>query len=353
MHQYVQHSAGGGFLPRVAINIVRFNQEFSLLERSIQAALNQDLEDFEVVLTENGSSDSIKELILQRFRHDARFRYTENASNLGFAGGHNRFLHTTDAEFVLPLNPDTQLTPEYTRTVLTVFSNPAVAAAEGKMLKPVPLPDGRYILDGTGMFLSRNRRAGERGQLQIDNGQFDHSTDIFGVSATAAIYRTSALDRIKHGLAEYFDEDLFTYWEDLDLAWRLRLAGFECRYVPEAIVYHSRSANQSKDGFTRLGALVANTRNLPLRVVQWDWRNHLLTIIKNDFGSSLLRDLPRIAVREVALFGYLCVVRPRILFSIPEFFRLLPRILRKRRLVQGSRAVSSRQIGQWFKNAQR
>src|SRR6201996_7780900 len=204
---------------QLAINIVRYNQEFPLLEDSIQAALNQDLDNFEVVLTENGSSDSIKGRLLQRFGADHRFRYEENTTNLGFAGGHNRFIHTVDAEFVLPLNPDTQLTPEYARTVLAVFSDPLVAAAEGKMLKPVPLPDGRYILDGTGMSLSRARRAGERGQLQIDEGQFDHSTNVFGVSATAAIYRTSALERVKHGDTEYFDEDLFTYWEDLDLAW--------------------------------------------------------------------------------------------------------------------------------------
>jgi len=338
---------------QLAINIVRYNQEFSLLERSIQAALNQDLEDFEVVLTENGSSDSVKDLLLHRFGSDARFRYRENASNLGFAGGHNRFIYTANAEFVLPLNPDTQLSPNYARTVLAIFRDPRVAAAEGKMLKPVPLPDGRYILDGTGMSLTRARRAGERGQLQIDEGQFDQSTDVFGVSATAAIYRTSSLQHIKHGEAEYFDEDLFTYWEDLDLAWRLRLAGFECRYVPGAIVYHSRSANQSKDGFARIGAFVANTRSLPLRVLQWDWRNHLLTIIKNDFGFSLLRDLPRIAVREFAYLSYLCLVRPRILLAVPEFFRLLPRILRKRKLVQSSRAVSSRQMGQWFESARR
>ena len=340
-------------MPQLAINIVRYNQEFSMLERSIQAALNQDFEDFEVVLTENGSSDSVKELLLQRFGPDPHFRYTENASNLGFAGGHNRFIHTADAEFVLPLNPDTQLTPEYARTVLAVFSDSSVAAAEGKMLKPTPLPDGRYILDGTGMSLSRARRAGERGQLQIDSGQFDRTTNVFGVSATAAIYRTSALERIKHGEAEYFDEDLFTYWEDLDLAWRLQLAGFSCCYVPGAIVYHSRSANQSKDGFKRIGAFIANTRSLSLRVVQWDWRNHLLTIIKNDFGSSFFRDLPHIAVREVVVFAYLCVVRPGILLAVPEFLRLLPRILRKRKLVQGSRAVSSRQMGQWFESAQR
>jgi GT2 family glycosyltransferase len=338
---------------QLAINIVRYNQEFSLLERSIQAALNQDLDNFEVVLTENGSSDSIKGSVLERFGGDPRFRYAENAANLGFAGGHNRFIHTADAEFVLPLNPDTQLTPEYARTVLVVFSDPFVAAAEGKMLKPVPLPDGRYILDGTGMCLSRARRAGERGQLQIDDRQFDDNTNVFGVSATAAIYRTSALERIKHGEAEYFDEDLFTYWEDLDLAWRLRLAGFECRYVPGAIVYHSRSANQSKDGFTRIGAFIANTRSLSLRVVQWDWRNHLLTIIKNDFGLSLLRDLPRIALRELAIFAYLCVVRPQILIAVPEFFRLLPKILSKRKLVQSNRAVSSRQMEQWFESAQR
>lgn len=338
---------------QLSINIVRFNQDFSMLEKSIQAALEQDLEDFEVVLTENGSSRPIKEEILKRFGEHSRFRYADNESNLGFAGGHNRFIQTAHAEFVMPLNPDTQLTPTYARTVLAAFHDPSVAAAAGKMLKPEPMPDGRYILDGTGMFLSRSRRAGERGQLQIDEGQFDQSLDVFGVSATAAIYRTSALEHIKHGEAEYFDEDLFTYWEDLDLAWRLRLAGFASRYVPQAIVFHSRSANQSKQGFTRIGAFVANTRSLSISVVKWDWRNHLLTIIKNDFGESLLRDLPRIVLREVAYFCYLCALRPQLLSAVPGFFRLLPRILGKRHLVQGNRTVSSERMGQWFSVAQR
>jgi GT2 family glycosyltransferase len=338
---------------QLAINIVRFNQEFSLLEQSLQAALDQDLDSFEVVLTENGSSDSIRDSLIERFGSNPRFRYAENAANLGFAGGHNGFIHTADAEFVLPLNPDTQLTPGYGRAVLAAFSDPAVAAAEGKMLKPIPMPDGRFVLDGTGMSVSRSRRAGERGQLQPDNGQFDQSTDIFGVSATAAIYRKSALERVKHGDAEYFDEDLFTYWEDLDLSWRLRLAGFQCRYVPTAIVYHSRSANQSKDGFSQIGALVANTRSLSVRVVQWDWRNHLLTIIKNDFGSSLRHHLPWILLREVSVFCYLSVVRPQVLFALPGFFRLLPSILRKRKLVRQSRVISSEEIGRWFEAAER
>lgn len=338
---------------QLSINIVRFNQDFSLLEKSIQAALEQDLEDFEVVLTENGSSHSIKEEILKCFGEHSRFRYVDNESNLGFAGGQNRFIRTAHAEFVMPLNPDTQLTPMYARTVLAAFHDPNVAAAEGKMLKPEPTSDGRYVLDGTGMFLSRSRRAGERGQLQIDEGQFDQNLYIFGVSATAAIYRTSALEHIKHGEAEYFDEDLFTYWEDLDLAWRLRLAGFSSCYVPQAIVYHSRSANQSKEGFAKIGAFVANTHSLSIPVVKWDWRNHLLTIIKNDFGVSLLRDLPRIVTREVAIFCYLCVVRPQFLSAVPELFRLLPRMLRKRKAVGRLRTVSSSQMGQWFETAQR
>lgn len=340
-------------MPLLAINIVRFNQEFAMLERSLQAALQQDLDDFEVVLTENGSADSIKAQLLHRFGADPRFRYAETGSNLGFSGGHNHFIQASDAEFVLPLNPDTELTPAYTRNVLAAFLDPGVAAAEGKMLKPDPLPDGTAILDGTGMSISRTRRAGERGQLQPDRGQFDQSTDVFGVSATAAMYRKSALERVKHGASEYFDEDLFTYWEDLDLAWRLRLAGFSCRYVPQAVVYHSRSANQSQDGVTHIQSFVENTRSLSLRVAQWDWRNHLLTIIKNDFGVSLLRDLPRIVAREVALLLYFLAVRPRVLLAVPELLRLLPRMLAKRRLVQRSRAVSSKEMGRWFASAER
>jgi len=216
------------------------------------------------------------------------------------------------------------------------------------MLKPDPLPDNSWVLDGTGMTISRARRARERGQLEVDKGQYDTARDVFGVSATAAAYRMSSLEKIKLDQSEYFDEDFFTYWEDLDLSWRLRLAGFRCSYVPQAVIYHSRFAGQSKHGFLKPAEFTRHIKSLPSRVVYWDWRNHLFSIIKNDFGWSFVRDLPFIATRELLLFGYLLIIERKLATGLPEFFRLLPRILKKRQLIQKSRVATSREMQRWF-----
>lgn len=335
-------------VPAVAINIVRFNQPYELLERCLNVALNQDGVDFTVTLSENGSKDSIESAVLARFASHPRFRYVDNGANLGFAGAHNRFFFHADADFLMPLNPDTVMTRDYLIRLVKAFDEPRIGAAEGKMLKPDPRADGSWVLDGTGMTLSRARRAHERGQMEIDRGQYDNETAVFGVSGTAPLYRKAALEKVKHFRSEYFDEDFFTYWEDLDLSWRLQLAGFSCVYVPDAIIYHSRFAGQSQHGIRKLPEFVAHTRGIPTRILRWDWRNHLFAIIKNDFGSSFWRDLPYMATREATLLAYFSIFEPRALGAIPEFIRLLPSVLRKRRMIQQQRAVTSEEIGQWF-----
>jgi GT2 family glycosyltransferase len=338
-------------VPTVAINIVRYNQEFELLERCIRAALDQDFDDYTVTLTENGSADSIESAILAQFGNHSRFRYADNGANLGFSGAHNVFFRNSRAEFAIPLNPDTVMPRNYLSRLLKAFDDPLVAAAEGKMLKPDPLPDGSWMLDGTGMTISRTRRVYERGQLEIDRQQYDMDTDVFGVSGTAAAYRMSALERVKFSEAEYFDEDFFTYWEDLDLSWRLRLAGYTCVYVPDAVIFHARFAGQSEHGFRRPRAFARHLRSLPPRVLRWDWRNHIFAIIKNDFGWNLFRDLPFILTRELLLFCCLIVVEPRLVGAVPELVRLLPRILQKRKLIQQGRIVTSKEMKKWFRRS--
>lgn len=332
----------------VAINIVRYNQPFELIERCLSAALRQDLQDFSVTLSENGSADSIENRVMAVFGGDSRFRYVNNGGNLGFSRAHNLFFRNSRAEFVMPLNPDTEMSVDYLTNVMRAFGDPRVAAAEGKMLKPGASPGTKGILDGTGMTISRARAARERGQLEPDEEQYDSVTDVFGVSGTAAIFRKSALEVVRYGETEYFDEDFFTYWEDLDLSWRLRLAGFSCAYVPDAIVFHSRFAGQTKRGFRRPLAMAKQVRTLPVRVVGWNWRNHLFAIIKNDFGWSFWRDAPSIVGRELSLFCFLLVVQPRFLGAVPGFFRLLPRILRKRAYIQSRSKVNSSKMSQWF-----
>lgn len=333
---------------RIAVNIVRYNHPLAMIRDCIQAALAQDLDDYTLTLTENGSRDSIELAVLTLFGEHRRFSYVDNGTNLGFARAHNLFISRTDSDIVLPLNPDTIMMPDYLRSLTKVFCDPRVGAATGKMVKFEPLADGSRILDGTGIMVSRGRRGRERGQHEADKKQFDKCRRVFGVSGTASAYRKSALDKVRIFECEYFDEDFFAYWEDLDLSWRLRLAGYECVYVPEAVIYHSRAVGQSKGGYRRPLEFTKHHRQLPERILRWNWRNQLFCIIKNDFGWSFWRDCPFIFGRQLLMLCFIIGFESRTLGAVPDFCRLLPKMLRKRKLIKGTRVIDSREIGKWF-----
>ncbi len=333
---------------KIAINLVRYNQSQEEIVECLAAALAQDYPDFTVTLTENGSHDSIESGLIARFGNDSKFKYHDNHANLGFAGAHNKFFASSDADLVMPLNPDAIMQPGFLTALAKAFVHPNIAAVEGKMLKPKLNTNGERLLDGTGIVVSRTRRARERGQLQIDHGQFDMLTKVFGVSGTVPLYRRSALEAVKLFDDEYFDEDFFMYWEDFDLSWRFRLAGFECAYVPSALVFHERVGGQSEYGYKRPLAFAKHHAKFKTHIRRYNWRNHLFAIIKNDFGSSFWRDFPWILGRELSMLGYIIVFEPSTLGALKDFFRLLPRILRKRKIIQQKRKISSNEIGKWF-----
>jgi GT2 family glycosyltransferase len=332
----------------VAVNIVRYNHKLAVLQECIQSVLAQNLDSFTVTVTENGSEDAIKDDLVDLFGSDPRFRYVDNGVNLGFAGAHNRFIFHSPADIVVPLNPDTIMMPGYLRALTSVFADPEVGAATGKMLRPKGSQNGSQILDGTGIVMSRGRRGRERGQNQADTGQFDNSRRVFGVSGTASAYRKSALDHVRIGEHEYFDEDFFAYWEDLDLSWRLRLAGYECVYVPEAVIYHSRLAGQSKSGYRRPVEFIKHHKRFPTSIVRLNWKNQLFCIIKNDFGWSFWRDFPFIMCRQIFMLAYIVVFEPRTLGAAMDLLSGVPKMLQKRKVISGKRYIDSKEIGQWF-----
>jgi GT2 family glycosyltransferase len=334
----------------VAVHIVRYNHSLAMVRDCVRSVLGQTLDSYTVTITDNGSNDSIEADLFSSLGDNSRVCYQDNATNLGFAGAHNRFILHSTADIVVPLNPDTVMTPGYLASLVSVFDDPGVGAATGKMLKPQPSADGSPILDGTGIVMSRGRRGRERGQNQVDRGQFDRSLRVFGVSGTASAYRKSALDKVRVGENEYFDEDFFAYWEDLDLSWRLRLAGFECVYVPEAVIYHSRLAGQSKNGYRNPVEFIKHHKKLPTSIVRWNWKNQLFCIIKSDFGWSFWRDSPFIICRQMLMLCYIVVFEPRTLGAAQDLFRSLPKMFQKRRLIKTRRQMNSKEIGQWFVN---
>ncbi len=98
------------------------------------------------------------------------------------------------------------------------------------------------ILDSTGHLVFASRRAIDRGERELDRGQYDALTNLFGVCGAAPVYRRKMLEDVRLS-DEYFDEDFFAYFEDFDISWRAKLKGWNFGFVPGAIGYHYRGAS--------------------------------------------------------------------------------------------------------------
>ena len=330
---------------KLNINLLGWNHK-DQIGPVIESVLKQTFTDFELFYMDNASQDGSVDFVREHF---PQVTIIANDRNLGYAGGHNKFFQMATSELVMVLNPDVQLTPEFLSCVVAAFDDPVVGAAGGKTLKS---PGSPAIIDGTGIMIDKYRRGRDRGQGEEDRGQYDRVTHVFGCTGAAAIFRRRALEEAKLLVAsnryEYFDEDFFAYWEDMDLSWRLRLQGWECRFVPEALAYHPRKAASNPGGYKHFVSFVRHHRALPLRIRRWNWRNHLFCIIKNDFGAPLLRGLPFIALRELAILGYILIFEASTMGVVPEFFRLLPKMLEKRRYILSHKKITSEGAAKWF-----
>lgn len=323
-------------MPKVTLIQVVYNSR-RFIERVFSAALSQTYRDVEMAAVIAGNQDGGKELILKKF---PQVKVIDPGYNIGFARGHNEFFENSDSEFFQLVNPDLILEPDYVEKILQAFADPAAAAATGKLLRydfNQDQPSG--IIDTTGVEYFRSGRGRDRGQHQADRGQFDQKTKVIGVSGAGPMLRKSALEAVKYkrpdGRSEYFDEDFHSYWEDVDLSLRLVNAGFECRFVPGALAYHGRAAGSSPGGYRRVFQFIGFHKKINPRIRRLNFKNHIFLFIKNS-----PRWYWQFFVRELAMLAYVLIFETSTLAVVPEFFRQLPEIWQKRKVIRASRKIS-------------
>ncbi len=157
--------------------------------------------------------------------------------NRGFAGGNNAGIQVSSAQYVALLNNDTKADPHWLSALVDAADHgPRVGMWASKILSY----QSPKVIDNTGLLLYWDGLARGRGRLEVDRGQFDHQQDILFPSGCAALYRKVMLDEIGS-----FDDEFFAYADDVDLGLRGRLAGWDCVYVPDAVVYHKYSSSTS------------------------------------------------------------------------------------------------------------
>lgn len=293
------------------------------LEGCLKALARQTLPAFEVVVVDNGSTDGSTELVRDRFPW---VRLLVNDSNRGFAAGNNTGIEASGAPFVATLNNDTVPSDGWLERLL----EPArVDGTVGMVASKMLFADRPGVVNSAGIAIDRVGIAWDRLGGEPDQPGSTEE-EVFGPCAGAALYRRAMLDEI--GL---FDEEFFAYLEDVDLAWRARLAGWRCIYQPAAVVSHAHSAT--------------GIEGSPFKSYHLG-RNKIWCIARNYPWPHLLGWLPAIAAYDLAAVAYGLAARGDLAALRGRLAGLagIPRQMSKRRKIQGGRRVSYSALARWM-----
>ncbi|NUQ39449.1 MAG: glycosyltransferase family 2 protein, partial [Caldilineales bacterium] len=197
----------------------------------LPALRRQTHPDFEVIVVDNGSSDGSVAMLRADF---PEVRVLALPENTGFVHASNRGAELARGEVLVMLNNDTEPEPGWLAALCqALIDHPEAGAAASKLL----LFDRRHILHAAGDLLGPDFMPRNRGVWEVDAGQYDDQIEVFGPCGGAAAYRRQVWEQLGG-----FDERLFMYLEDVDLAWRMQQAGWKSVFAPEARVYHHLSA---------------------------------------------------------------------------------------------------------------
>lgn len=331
----------------VSVHVVTWNSE-PFLPAFFKSLMDQTMSVSRILVVDNASTDGTLKLLGQ-WPGIHRLR---NTRNLGYSRAHNQAIALSRSDFVLVTNPDLILEPTCIEELVKgLYEHSSSGSACPKLLRfsfsaegDLREPMKSDTIDAAGFVVRRSRQFLNRGEGRKDEGQYDVACDVFGAPGVLALYRRTALDDVAVS-GEYFDEDFFAYKEDADLAWRLQRAGWTTRYVPTARAFHHRTLIHHGDRVDAI--LVARSKRSPI-LRRLSYRNHLLTLAKNESLGTLLPHLPFILSYELRKLGFMLLREWSTLPGIKEAVRLLPRILRKRRALQDRVRVSSASLRRLF-----
>lgn len=286
------------------------------LPTCLNALRAQTCRAFEVLVADNASTDESLPLLARDY---PEVRVIRLERNYGFTGACNAGFRAGQGAIKILLNNDTEATPTWFAEIVAAFErHPQAGIIACKIL----LYDRRTILHAAGDVFKTDGTPGNRGVWEEDRDQYAEGP-VFSANGASAAYRQTLLDAV--GL---LDDDFYFSCEDVDLAWRAQLAGWQVVYAPRAVIYHKLSATGS--GVT---ASYHDGRNfiylLAKDVPEVMWRNYRGQILRAQFRITL----------EALRAWRGAAARARLRGQLAGLFNL-PKMLAKRRIVQATRRVS-------------
>ncbi len=290
------------------------------LFESLRAQTHQPVE---WLLFDNGSVDGSVEYVRKRYDEISIY---EMGRNTGFSLPNNEGIRKAKGEYILTLNMDVVIERDFiAEMVSAIESDPRVGWVAPKMLKLTSEGTKSAEIDCLGHHMARFRYATETDySMPFQWDDYASPRRVFGASACGALYRRAMLEDVAlHG--EFFDEDFFAFWEDVDLDWRAQQRGWVCVFTPKAVGYHVRGGS-GVSGRPEIAACVLS--------------NRFLTMAKNDDLLHVFQDIWPIAGRTMRDLAVCLLENPKaLLLAAGRVLRLLPCMLRKRRAIRERRLV--------------
>ena len=314
-------------VPHVTVVVVTWNAA-DLLARCLAALEAQTLDRaaYELVVVDNASVDGTVEMLRADF---PAVTVLHQATNTGFAGGCAAALEEVNTAWVVLVNNDAVAEPGFLESLMAQTRSPGAAdvgAWTARVLLAEPDGQGRTLVNSTGVVVHRDGNGADRDWLSpVDD--LHPSPEVFGFCGAAALLRMAAVQE-----AGGFDPGYFLYYEDTDLSWRLRLAGWQIRYCHDAVAHHEHAASsdvlsESFRFYNERNRLITLAKNAPLHLVAAVVVRHPLMSALRLAGGTTQRRIARVRFRAYA-----------------DFLRRLPTAIRQRRSMPSSMRARRREV---------
>jgi GT2 family glycosyltransferase len=316
--------------------IIPYYRRRDLLERSLDSLEQTSYPSMGIIVVDNGGTEAGLVFLVKRYRNARLVRLPENR---GYAGGCNAGLQISSADYIVFMNDDTEHDPLWLEhLVRAALEGDHIGALQPKILSLKPYKKGEKVFDyagGAGGMIDRLGYPWCLGRtfagVEPDNGQYDSGQDIFWASGVAMFVKRAVAEELGG-----FDEDFFMHMEEIDLAWRMKLAGYRVRSVPSSVVLHEGGASLQAGSAEK---------------IYFNHRNNVAMLLKNRSTAALLWVLPLRLLLEVAAALFYLTQFPGALKKSGAVFRAMACNIRgfagtmlKRKTIQSSRVVDERTI---------
>lgn len=303
------------------------------LNKYFNSLFNQTYDDFKIIFVDNSPNNDSIDFIKEHYadKLDLKIIIIKNPQNYGFAEANNigikEAFKDKECKYIICLNNDVEAEPNFLEELIKCSNNhPDAGSIQSKMIWGIK-PE---FIDSVGLEYSKNGLGFNRGTNESSKA-YNQEEEILGCCAGACLYQRTALEDVKLD-DDYFDKDFFAYYEDFDMALRLRWAGWSAWYSPTAAVYHHKGGT---------GGVISDF------TVYHNWRNYTWTIFKNLPLNYIIKHIHLIIVSELSQIALsLLRKKPVILKAKMDAYRNISKFSRKGRDI--NKTVPFKELEKWF-----